>query len=110
MAHPSAPALVHVPGSSLAAKPAWSALLANWPLVAGIGLALVALGLALQYGLSRLPATRAIVILLFELVVAAVASYFLAGETPRLQDFIGGVLIVGASLASGFLARKNAPA
>jgi drug/metabolite transporter (DMT)-like permease len=102
--------LIHLPGSDLAAKPAWTAALAQWPLVVGIGLALVALSLALQYGLSRLPATRAIVILLFELVVAAVASYFLAGERLRPQDWIGGALIVGASLASGLSARKRSPA
>jgi drug/metabolite transporter (DMT)-like permease len=102
--------LVHLPGSPVAAKDAWGAAWAQWPLVAGVGLVLVALSLALQYGLSRLPATRAIVILLFELVVAAVASYFLAGETLRLQDWIGGALIVGASLASGWSGSTKAPA
>jgi drug/metabolite transporter (DMT)-like permease len=59
------------------------------------------MSLALQYGLSRIPANRAIVILLFELVVAAIASYWLAGEILRPQDWIGGALIVAASLASG---------
>jgi len=49
-----------------------------------------------------MPANRAIVILLFELVVAAVAAYFLAGETMRAQDWMGGALIVAASIASGF--------
>jgi drug/metabolite transporter (DMT)-like permease len=55
----------------------------------------------LQYGLSRLPANRAIVILLFELVVAAFAAYFLAGESLRLQDWIGGAFIIAACVASG---------
>ena len=64
---------------------------------AGIGVALVAMSLALQYGLSRLPANRAIVILLFELVVAAIAAYYLAGEVLRPQDWIGGALIASAS-------------
>ena len=40
------------------------------------------MSLALQYGLSRVPANRAIVILLFELVVAAVASYLPRGRAP----------------------------
>ena len=65
--------------------------------VLGIGVALFAMSLALQYGLSRLPANRAIVILLFELVVAAVAAYLLAGEVMRAQDWIGGALIVLAT-------------
>ena len=53
-----------------------------------------------------MPANRAIVILLFELVVAAIASYWLAGEMMRPQDWIGGSLIVAASLASG-LRKEN---
>jgi drug/metabolite transporter (DMT)-like permease len=48
------------------------------------------------------PANRAIVVLLFELVVAAVASYYLADEILRPRDWMGGSLIVAASLASGF--------
>jgi drug/metabolite transporter (DMT)-like permease len=67
-------------------------------LLLGIGAALFAMSLALQYGLSRLPANRAIVILLFELVVAAIAAYVFAGEVMRPQDWIGGALIVAATL------------
>jgi drug/metabolite transporter (DMT)-like permease len=73
----------------------------TWDIWVPVGLALVAMSLALQYGLTRVPANRAIVILLFELVVAAVASWWLAGERLRLQDWIGGGLIVAASLAGG---------
>ena len=56
------------------------------------------MGLALQYGLSRLPANRAIVILLFGLVVAAIAAYVFAGEVMRLPDWLGGAFIVTATL------------
>ena len=73
------------------------------PIVIGIGAALIAMSLALQYGLSRLPANRAIVILLFELVVAALAAYAFAGELMRPHEWVGAVLIVGASLASGWV-------
>jgi drug/metabolite transporter (DMT)-like permease len=66
-------------------------------IVLGIGVAIFAMSLALQYGLSRLPANRAIVILLFELVVAAIAAYLLAGEVMRPQDWVGGALIVVAT-------------
>ena len=93
--------LVHLPGSGSAPALALEALRASWPLVAGLGIALVAMSYLLQYGLSRLPANRAIVILLFELVVAALAAYFLAGETLRLQDWVGGAFIVAACFASG---------
>ena len=67
-------ALIHLPGSKLGGEAAWSLAAGQLPMIAAIASALVAMGLALQYGLSRLPANRAIVILLFELVVAAIAA------------------------------------
>lgn len=98
-------ALVHLPGSSVGAERAWALAFDHAALIGVVGLALLVMSLALQYGLSRLPANRAIVILLFELVVAAIAAHWLAGETPRVQDWIGGALIVAATLASA-LTRK----
>jgi drug/metabolite transporter (DMT)-like permease len=82
------------------------AAIVEWPLIAGIGASLVAMSYLMQYGLSRMPANRAIVILLFELVVAALAAYFLAGETLRVQDWIGGAFIVAACLASSRVEAK----
>lgn len=100
--------LVHLPASELAPAAAWSALGAKAGLVAAIGIAVVVMSLALQYGLARMPATRAIVILLFELVVAAVAAYLLAGETLRAREGLGASLIVAASLASAWLNARTA--
>jgi drug/metabolite transporter (DMT)-like permease len=93
--------LVQLPFSGAAPSVAWDALRPQGALVIGIAAALVAMSYLLQYGLSRLPANRAIVILLFELVVAAFAAYFLAGESLRSQDWIGGAFIVAACLISG---------
>lgn len=95
--------LVQLPFSGSDASSALVAARAGAPIVLGIGIALVAMSLCLQYGLSRLPANRAIVILLFELVIAALAAYLLAGEVLRPQEWIGGGLIVAASLASGWV-------
>ena len=91
-------AAIYLPFSTLPAQVAIGAAAMHWPLVVGIGIALFAMSLALQYGLSRLDANRAIVILLFELVVAAIASYFFAGEVMRPQDWAGGALIVAATV------------
>jgi len=91
-------AMIHVPLSSMDGAQALSAARTQLPVVLGIGVALIGMGLSLQYGLSRLPANRAIVILLFELVVAAVAAYLLAGEVMRPQDWLGGALIVVATV------------
>ena len=101
--------LAHLWQSDTSATAAWAVAGASWGLVAAIGATLVAMSLAIQFGLSRLAANRAIVILLFELVVAAFGAYFLAGERLTAQDWIGGALIVAASLASGAIkARRGA--
>lgn len=94
-------AVLYLPWSPTTTPVAIAAAAGTWPIWLSVGFALLAMSLALQYGLSRVPANRAIVILLFELVVAAIASYWLAGEIMRTQDWIGGSLIVAASLASG---------
>ena len=73
----------------------------SWWLLALVGLVLCATSFAVQFGLTHLPANQAIVLLLFELLFAAVAAYFLAGEKMGMQEFIGAVLIVSASLLSG---------
>jgi drug/metabolite transporter (DMT)-like permease len=93
-------ALVHLPQSGATFAEFRTGLESTWPIVAGVGLSLVAMSYSLQYGLSRLPANRAIVILLSELVIAAIAAYFLAGEVLRTQDWIGGGLIVAGTLVS----------
>lgn len=63
-----------------------------------IAILLLAATLFVQYGVSRIPATRASVLFLFELVVAAIASYYLAHETMSLNEWIGGSLIVLAAI------------
>lgn len=67
-------------------------------MIAGIGLLLMVTTLLVQYGITHTPATRASVIFLFELVVAAVASWWLAGEAMSLREWVGGGLIVAAAL------------
>ena len=99
--------LVHLGQSAITAPRAWDIALSQAHVLLGIGITLVAAGLALQYGLSRLPANRAVVILLSELVVAAIASYFIAGETLRLRDWFGGALIVAATIISAL--KVDAP-
>jgi len=78
-----------------------------WLMVLGIGLSLLLATFTVQYGLAHTPANRAIVILLSELVVAALASRFLAGEEMDLREWIGGAMIVAATLFSGNLEQKT---
>jgi drug/metabolite transporter (DMT)-like permease len=72
-----------------------------------IGLVIFVATAAMQYGLTHTPANRAIVILLFELVVVAVSSYYLAQETLSLQEWIGGAMIVAASIFSGMMDQER---
>ena len=68
--------------------------------ILAIALSLIAATLLTQYGITQMPATRASVLFLFELVVAAIASYFLAHETMAINEWAGGSLIVAASVFS----------
>lgn len=68
-----------------------------------LGITLFATSFAVQYGVSSLPANRAMLLFLFELVAAAAASYWLAGEAMSWRDWAGALLIVSASLLSGKL-------
>ena len=73
----------------------------NWLLLGLMGVVLCATSFAVQFGVTNLSANRAVVLFLFELVVAAVAAYFLANETMSAREWLGAALIVSATLASG---------
>lgn len=75
----------------------------SWRLLMLLGVVLCAVSFAVQYGIAHVPANRAIVLFLSELVFAAIASYVLAGEVMELRDWMGAALIVSASLMSGRL-------
>lgn len=73
----------------------------TWLILGLLGVALCATGYAVQYGVSHMPSNRAALLFSFELVVAALSSYLLAGEVMGLRDWVGALLIVSASLLSG---------
>lgn len=75
-------------------------------LLLGLGAVVFALSVVVQYGLTHVPANQAIVIMLFELVVAAIAAYFLAGEAMTFREWIGGAMIVSAGLFSARINRE----
>lgn len=75
----------------------------SWLILILLGIVQCASNFAVQYGISCVPASRAIILFLSELVVAAIAAYFLAGEAMQLRDWLGAALIVSASLLSGRL-------
>ncbi len=76
-------------------------------LLALLGIVLCATSFAVQYALAHLPANRAIIMFLFELVVAATSSYLLADEAMQMRDWLGAALIISASLLSGKLYSES---
>jgi drug/metabolite transporter (DMT)-like permease len=75
----------------------------SWLIMCGIAILLILATLFVQFGITQLSAIRASVLFLFELIVAAVAAYYLAGEQMQLNEWIGGGLIIIAS----FIAALN---
>jgi drug/metabolite transporter (DMT)-like permease len=80
----------------------------SWLLLIGVGLTIGSMTYSVQYGLARVPANQAIVIFLFELVVASIAAYFLSDERMDAQEWIGAAMIITASLFSGHMEDNQA--
>jgi drug/metabolite transporter (DMT)-like permease len=74
-------------------------------LLLGVGLIVFALSVIMQYGLTHTPANQASVIMLAELVAAAIGAYFLADEAMTRREWIGGAMIVSAGLFSSRMNR-----
>ena len=70
-------------------------------LLLGLAVAIALVTYAVQYGVARIPASQSSVIFLFELVVAAIAAYWLTHERMVLNEWIGAAMILTASLFSG---------
>lgn len=78
-----------------------------WLVLAVLGGVLVVANLVVQYGLARVAANRAVVIMLTELGFAAIAAWLLAGERMEPREWVGGAMIVAASLCTTRLERDS---
>ena len=77
------------------------ALSVSWlPWALALTLAFLSGNLALQYGAARLPAQVTALIMLAEVVIAAVSAVLLGAATPTAWTWAGGVLIVSAAVLS----------
>jgi len=83
---------------------------AAWLAIAGaLALVFMASNLALQYGASRLPANVTSVVMISEVVFAAVSSALWGGEALSLQVLAGGALIVSAALLAALEPASREP-
>jgi drug/metabolite transporter (DMT)-like permease len=76
-------------------------------LVIGLGFVLASNNVLVQIGLAKVPANRASIIMLFELVVTALSAWLLAGETPGPREWAGGACIVAACMLSSWVHRAQ---
>ena len=70
----------------------------QWLITLLIALSIMAATLFVQYGVTKITATRASVLFLFELVVAAVAAHYLTNEVMTSSEWLGGGLILAAAV------------
>ncbi len=70
----------------------------QWVMMLMTALLIMAATLFVQYGVSKITATRASVLFLFELVIAAVAVYYLTNEVMTNSEWLGGSLIIAAAV------------
>lgn len=75
----------------------------DWLIMLAVGLMLFVSTLLVQYGVTHVAAARAAVIFLFELVIAAIAAYFLAGESMAWNEWLGGVLIISSAIFASMI-------
>jgi drug/metabolite transporter (DMT)-like permease len=94
-------ALLLTVGGRIAAPPAPSAV---WVAgTAALAIALLAGNLALQYGAARLRSSVTSLVMLSEILFAAVSSTWLGGESLHLRTIAGGVLIMSAAALAALL-------
>ncbi len=74
-----------------------------WVVAGLVALVLFCVNIVIQFALARTSANRAIVIMLSELLFAAVSAYWLAAEQIGWREWLGGAMLVTAALLSGRL-------
>jgi drug/metabolite transporter (DMT)-like permease len=68
-----------------------------WISAAAMGIfGMISMNIAVLYGLAQMPIYRSAVIMLFELVAAAISAWFLSNELMSVSEWLGGLLIIVA--------------
>jgi len=89
---------IHVP---IVAGPVW-----GWVLLIGTVM-IVVMTLCVQYGVTHMPVYQSAVILLFELIAAALSAQWLSDEVNTAKEWIGGAMIMLAGYLSARAMMKQ---
>lgn len=84
----------------------------HWSWIAGtvaLALALLAGNFALQYGVARVPASVTAIVMLSEVVFAALSSTAIGGETLGARTLAGGAMILAATALAAISRPPAAP-
>lgn len=81
--------------------------LVHWLVLLTLATVLISTSVISQFSLTVLTANQNMTLMLTELVIAAASAFFLAGEVMQPHEWLGGALIVGASLFSGKMTRQS---
>lgn len=76
-------------------------------LVLGVGVAMFAANIALQYGVAKLPANVTAVVMLIEVVFAALSVVVITGSELEPSTMAGGALILAASGLAALAGRNR---
>jgi drug/metabolite transporter (DMT)-like permease len=80
----------------------------TWLLAVSMGIfGMIAMNVSVLYGLAKMPIYRSSVIMLFELVVAAISASLLTEELMSIAEWIGGTLIVLAGYGVAISEQQN---
>lgn len=96
-------ALVFTPYLSLHLPMPQEISLHDWGMLIIVTLMLLLATIFVQYGVTHLMATQATVLFMFELVVAAIASSLLTDEVMSMREWLGGAMVVSASLYAAWM-------
>jgi drug/metabolite transporter (DMT)-like permease len=78
-----------------------------WALVRVFGgLCFISMTIAVLYGLARMPVFRAAILMLFELLVAAISAWILTDERMSSVEWLGGALIFIAAYGMARLGKN----
>ena len=73
---------------------------ADAAIMMAIALSLFLSTLLVQFGVTQIKAVEASSFFLFEIVVAAISSYFLVGESIAFNEWLGGIFIIAGVILS----------